>query len=128
MTEITRITHRMPYTRNIARRCMDSDWQSIDLANPTEEHRMLRQMIRDFVLEEVEPQALEHDKHEKFNQDLFRKLGDYGLLGISVPENYGGSGMDATAVAIVNEELSYSDPGFCLAYLAHAQLMVKYFQ
>ncbi|MBT6072641.1 MAG: isovaleryl-CoA dehydrogenase, partial [Euryarchaeota archaeon] len=104
---------------------MDSDWQSIDLANPTEEHRMLRQMIRDFVLEEVEPQALEHDKHEKFNQDLFRKLGDYGLLGISVPENYGGSGMDATAVAIVNEELSYSDPGFCLAYLAHAQLMVN---
>ena len=93
----------MPYTGNIARRCMDSDWQTIDLANPTEEHRMLRKMIRDFVLEEVEPQALEHDKHEKFNQHLFRKLGDYGLLGISVPENYGGSGMDATAVAIVNE-------------------------
>ena len=104
---------------------MDIDWQSVDLANPTEEHSMLRKMIRDFVLEEVEPQALEYDKNEKFNQDLFRKLGDYGLLGISVSEEYGGSGMDATAVAIVNEELSYSDPGFCLAYLAHAQLMVN---
>jgi len=104
---------------------MDSDWQSIDLANPTEEHAMLREMIRSFVSEEVEPQALEYDKFEKFNQELFRKLGDYGLLGISVPEDYGGSGMDATAVAIVNEELSYSDPGFCLAYLAHAQLMVN---
>ena len=115
----------MPYTTSITRRSMGSDWQSIDLANPTEEHAMLRGMIRSFVSEEVEPQALEYDKFEKFNQALFRKLGDYGLLGISVPEDYGGSGMDATAVAIVNEELSYSDPGFCLAYLAHAQLMVN---
>ena len=104
---------------------MGGDWQSIDLGNPTEEHSMLRDMIRSFVVEEVEPQAMEYDKIEKFNQELFRKLGDYGLLGISVPEKYGGSGMDATAVAIVNEELSYSDPGFCLAYLAHAQLMVN---
>jgi isovaleryl-CoA dehydrogenase len=104
---------------------MSDDWQSIDLANPTEEHTMLRSMIRKFVAEEVEPQALEYDREEKFNLDLFRKLGEYGLLGISVPEEYGGSGMDATAVAIVNEELSYSDPGFCLAYLAHAQLMVN---
>ena len=104
---------------------MSDDWQSIDLANPTEEHTMLRSMIRKFVTEEVEPQALEYDREEKFNLDLFRKLGEYGLLGISVPEEYGGSGMDATAVAIVNEELSYSDPGFCLAYLAHAQLMVN---
>ena len=95
------------------------------MANPTEEHAMLRKMVRDFVREEVEPQALEHDREEKFNLDLFRKLGEYGLLGISVSEDYGGSGMDATAVAIVNEELSYSDPGFCLAYLAHAQLMVN---
>ena len=96
-----------------------------DLANPTEEHRMLRDMVRNFVQEEVEPQAHEHDRHEKFNADLFRKLGDLGLLGITIGEEYGGVGMDATAVAIVNEELSYSDPGFCLAYLAHAQLMVN---
>ena len=86
---------------------------------------MLRDMVRNFVQEEVEPQAHEHDRHEKFNADLFRKLGDLGLLGITIGEEYGGVGMDATAVAIVNEELSYSDPGFCLAYLAHAQLMVN---
>ena len=97
----------------------------LDLANPTEEHRMLRDMVRNFVQEEVEPQAHEHDRHEKFNTGLFRKLGDLGLLGITVGEEHGGVGMDATAVAIVNEELSYSDPGFCLAYLAHAQLMVN---
>jgi len=66
---------------------MGGDWQSIDLGNPTEEHSMLRDMIRSFVVEEVEPQAMEYDKIEKFNQELFRKLGDYGLLGISVPKN-----------------------------------------
>jgi len=102
-----------------------AEWETIDLANPTEEHRMLREMVRDFVREEVEPQALEFDREEKFNLDLFRKLGEYGLLGISVPAEYGGSGMDATSVAIINEELSYSDPAFCLAYLAHSQLMVN---
>ena len=102
-----------------------TEWANIDLSNPSDEHKMLRQMIRDFVNSEVEPQAQEFDRDEKFNIDLFRKLGDNGLLGITVPETYGGSGMDSTSVAIVNEELSYSDPGFCLAYLAHAQLMVN---
>jgi len=101
------------------------DWRQFDIANPTEEHSMLREMLRDFVREEVEPQALIHDREERFNLKLFRQLGDYGLLGITVPEDYGGAGMDVTAAAIVNEELSYSDPGFCLAYLAHALLMVN---
>ena len=104
---------------------MRDEWNGHDIANPTQEHAMLRKMVRDFTKEEVEPQALEYNKNEKFNLNLFRKLGDYGLLGISVPESYGGAGMDSTAIAIVNEELSYSDPAFCLAYLAHAQLMVN---
>ena len=86
---------------------------------------MIREMVRDFVREEVEPQALAHDRDEKFNLGLFRQLGEYGLLGITISDEYGGAGMDATAAAIVNEELSYSDPGFCLAYLAHAQLTVN---
>ena len=101
------------------------DWKSFDIANPSEEHAMIREMVRDFVREEVEPQALAHDRDEKFNLELFRQLGEYGLLGITIPEQYGGAGMDVTAAAIVNEELSYSDPGFCLAYLAHAQLTVN---
>jgi isovaleryl-CoA dehydrogenase len=104
---------------------MGDDWRDFDIANPTQEHAMLREMVRDFTKVEIEPQALEYDRNEKFNVDLFRKLGEQGLLGITVPSKYGGAEMDATAVAIVNEELSYSDPGFCLAYLAHAQLMVN---
>ena len=104
---------------------MADDWRTMDIANPTEEHAMLRQMVRDFVRDEVEHQALEHDRDELFNASLFRRLGEMGLLGITVPDVFGGGGMDATAVAIINEELSYSDPAFCLAYLAHDQLMVN---
>ena len=97
----------------------------IDLANPSEEHQMLREMIRDFVQEFVEPQAHEYDKNERFNIELFRELGELGLLGITVPEEYGGAGLDVTAAAIAHEEISYSDPGLGLAYLAHSMLFVN---
>lgn len=101
------------------------DWKSFDLFNPTETHQMLRDTLKSFVKDEVEPQAHEHDRQEKFNLKLFKKLGDLGLLGLTVPEEFGGSGLDATAVCLVHEELSTSDPGFCLAYLAHALLCVN---
>ena len=78
----------------------------MDIANPSDEHVMLREMMRDFVSEKVEPQALEYDRSEKFNLDLFRSLGEMGLLGITAPDQYGGSGLDATAAVIVHEELS----------------------
>lgn len=96
-----------------------------DLFNPTEEHRALRDMVRAFVEREVDPQAAEHDKHERFNLPLFRKLGDLGLLGVTVDERWGGAGMDAVAAVIVHEELSAADPGFCLAYLAHSMLFAN---
>ncbi|MEK9731580.1 MAG: acyl-CoA dehydrogenase family protein [Candidatus Poseidoniales archaeon] len=98
-----------------------------DHTNPTEEHQMLRAMVRDWTQEFVEPQAHEHDKQEKFNLELLRDLGELGLLGISAPEEYGGSNLDATACVMVHEELSYSDPGFALAYLAHSMLFVNNF-
>ncbi|MDX9731224.1 MAG: acyl-CoA dehydrogenase family protein [Bdellovibrionales bacterium] len=100
-------------------------WSGLDLLNPTDEHKMLRDAVRAFVSAEVEPQALEHDRLEKFNLPLFRKLGELGLLGITVPEQYGGSGLDAVAAVIAHEELSASDPGFALAYLAHSMLFVN---
>ena len=97
----------------------------MDIANPSEEHQMLREMVRDFVNENVEPQALEFDRDEKFNLDLLRSMGELGLLGITASEEYGGSGLDAVATVIVHEELSTSDPGFALAYLAHSMLFVN---
>ena len=98
------------------------DWREFDLINPTETHAMVRELVRDFVVNEVECQALEHDREERFNLSLFRQLGELGLLGLTVPEEYGGAGMDATAAVIVHEELSASDPGFALAFIAHSIL------
>ncbi len=105
----------------------DTATAAFDLYNPTEQHDMLRRMVRDFVKNDVEPQALEHDRTETFNRDLFRRAGELGLLGITVSEEHGGAGMDAVAAVIAHEELSASDPGFCLAYLAHAMLFVNNF-
>ncbi len=99
----------------------------MDLCNPSEEHRMLREMVRDFTNNKVEPQAEEHDESGTLNQELFREVAALGLLGITVPVEHGGGGMDATAAVIVHEELSRADPGFALAYLAHSVLFVNNF-
>jgi isovaleryl-CoA dehydrogenase len=104
---------------------MAESWKTLNISAPTEEHQMLRETSRQWAREVLEPQALEHDRKEIFNLELFRSLGELGFLGITVPEQYGGSGMDATAAAIVHEELSAADPGFTLAYLAHAMLCVN---
>ena len=58
-----------------------------------------------------------HESEETFNADIFKRLGELGLLGVTVPPEYGGSGMDASAACIVHEELSAADPACCLSYL-----------
>lgn len=88
---------------------------------------MLRQTVRQLVREVVEPQAMEHDQSGTLNRALLKRCGDLGLLGLTVPEEDGGAGMDAVASCIVHEELSTSDPGFALAYLAHSLLFVNNF-
>ena len=98
-----------------------------DLFTPTEEHAALRAMIAEFTRNEVEPQAAKHDALGELNVPLFRKLADLGLLGITVPTEWGGAGMDTVAAVIVHHELSKSDPGFTLAYLAHSMLFVNNF-
>lgn len=101
------------------------EWKNFDLTNPTDTHQMLRDTLKSFVKDHVEPQAHEYDRKEEFNLALFKKLGELGLLGITVPEKFGGAELDASAVCLVHEELSASDPGFCLAYLAHTLLCVN---
>jgi isovaleryl-CoA dehydrogenase len=98
-----------------------------DLENPTEEHRLLRQMVRDFTRNVVEPQADEHDRSATLNVPLLRRCGELGLLGITIPEDHGGAGMDAVGAVAVHHELAKSDPGFTLAYLAHSMLFVNNF-
>jgi isovaleryl-CoA dehydrogenase len=101
------------------------DWRGFDLAAPTPEHALLAQTLREFVAREVEPQAAEHDRSERFNLALFRRAGELGLLGVTLPEEHGGAGLDATAAVQVMEALSTSDPGFALSVLAHAILFAQ---
>lgn len=74
-----------------------------------EDHQMLRDSIREFARNIVAAGAMERDIKGEFPGDVVRQLGEMGYMGICVPEEYGGSGMDAIASAIVVEELSYAD-------------------
>ena len=98
---------------------------SSTLFNPSEEHSMLRAMVRDFTEKSIEPQAHQFNKDEVFNYPLFKELGTLGLLGITASEKYGGSAMGTLAAVIAHEEIAYSDPGLALAYLSHSILCVN---
>lgn len=97
------------------------------LLHPTDEHAMLRETVRAWARSDVEKQAMEHDQAGKLNVGLLRHAGELGLLGVTVPEDAGGAGLDAVASVIVHEEIAWADPGFALAYLAHALLFVNNF-
>jgi isovaleryl-CoA dehydrogenase len=97
-------------------------YRDLDLFAPTTEHALLAATLREFVAREVEPQAAEHDRREAFNHALFRRAGELGLLGVTLPQAYGGAELDALAAVQVCEALSTADPGFALAVLAHAIL------
>ncbi len=98
------------------------------LFNPTETHQALRDTVHQFGVNEVEPQASEHDEDERFNEKLFRRLGsELNLFGITVSEEHGGVGLDAVATTIVCEELSRFDAALGLSYLAHEVLFVNNF-
>jgi isovaleryl-CoA dehydrogenase len=101
------------------------DWRRLDLFAPTPEHALLRGTLEEFVAREVEPQAAAHDKTETFNRALFGRAAELGLLGVTLPEEYGGAGLDATAAVQVFEALASSDPGFALAVLAHSILFAQ---
>ncbi len=74
-----------------------------------EDHAILRDSIREFAREVIAPGALERDEKCEFATEIIKQLGEMGYMGICIPEEYGGPGMDALASAIVVEELSYAD-------------------
>jgi alkylation response protein AidB-like acyl-CoA dehydrogenase len=77
--------------------------------NLTEEHLMIRDAARDFAQTELLPGVIERDDKQEFPQELVKKMGDLGFMGIMVDPKYGGSGMDATSYVLVMEELSKID-------------------
>ncbi len=77
----------------------------------SEDHLAIRDMARDFARNEVLPGAAERDRSHEFPAGLVRELGELGLLGVFVPETYGGSGLDMLSYVIALEEISYADAG-----------------
>lgn len=88
----------------------------------SEEHEMIRKMVRDFAKNEVEPTAAERDEEERFDMEIFRKMADLGLTGIPFPEEYGGIGSDYLAYCIAVEELSRVCASTGVTLSAHTSL------
>ena len=88
----------------------------------TEEHQLLRRTVRDFAEAELKPRARRVDEHAEFNAEAVKKMGPLGLLGLNVPEKYGGSGVDAIGAAIAIEEIGRACGSTGLAIAAHKGL------
>jgi alkylation response protein AidB-like acyl-CoA dehydrogenase len=84
-----------------------------------EQHRILRQSVRDFARAEIAPNAQRWDREERFPTELVPKLAAIGLLGIRIPEEYGGSGMDTLAYALCVEEIARVDGSTALTVASH---------
>jgi len=90
-----------------------------------EELEQIRQEVRRFAVEQIAPRAAEIDRSNEFPRDLWPALGSQGLLGITVPERFGGAGLGYLAHVIVMEEISRASGSVGLSYGAHSNLCVN---
>jgi alkylation response protein AidB-like acyl-CoA dehydrogenase len=90
----------------------------------TQSQRMVRDMVRTFAQEEVRPIAARHDRDHTFPMATAKRMGELGLLGITVPEKYGGPGADYVSFALVAEELARADASHSVIFGANASLSV----
>ena len=86
---------------------------------------MLRDSVAAFAADEIAPRAAEIDRSNQFPMDLWKKMGDLGILGITVPEEYGGAGMGYLAHCVTMEEISRASGSVGLSYGAHSNLCVN---
>jgi len=86
---------------------------------------MLRDQVMSFAADEIAPRAASIDESNEFPADLWRKMGDLGVLGITVDEEYGGAGMGYLEHVVVNEEISRASGSVGLSYAAHSNLCVN---
>ncbi len=84
-----------------------------------EELREIQRIVHEFCVAEVKPRAREWDDEEEFPWDVVRKLGPLGIMGMAVPEEYGGAGLGALAVAVVVEEVARFDGSLALTVASH---------
>jgi glutaryl-CoA dehydrogenase (non-decarboxylating) len=88
----------------------------------TEEQRLLEQTVREWGAREVAPRIKDLDREHRFDKNLFPQMADLGLLGASVPSEYGGAGMDYVSLGIISEELEYVDTSLRVIISVHAGL------
>jgi hypothetical protein len=86
---------------------------------------MLRDSLQQFTAAEITPRAADIDRHDQFPMDLWRKLGELGVHGMTVPEAYGGSDMGSLAHVVAMEEISRGSASVGLSYGAHSNLCVN---
>jgi alkylation response protein AidB-like acyl-CoA dehydrogenase len=86
------------------------------------EHELLRGTVREFAVERIAPVAEELDREHRFPYDLVAELAELGLMGIPIPEEYGGAGADTLAYAIAIEELTRIDSSVAITVAAHTSL------
>ncbi len=87
-----------------------------------DEHRMLIDMVKDFAASEVAPVAREMDAESRFPKELVKQMAELGLMGIPVPEEYGGAGMDTVAYAATIIEIAKADASVAITMAAHTSL------
>jgi len=88
----------------------------------SDEHELIRSTVREFALERVAPEAAELDREHRFPYNLVAGLAELGLMGIPVPEKYGGAGGDTLSYAIAVEELTRVDSSLAITLAAHTSL------
>lgn len=88
----------------------------------TEEHQMIRRMVRDFVEREIAPRADKIDESDEFPWDIFHRMAELGLLGMPFPEEYGGSGGDYLGLVIALEEVARASGSVAITFDAHTSL------
>src|SRR5215204_1209462 len=104
----------MPLIQGIRRIALNFD--------PTDEQRRWRDLARDFAQGEIRPRAGELDREQKFPYDIVAEMGSLGLMGLSLPEEYGGSGGDFVAYNLALEEISRADTSVGITMEAHISL------
>jgi glutaryl-CoA dehydrogenase (non-decarboxylating) len=92
---------------------------NFDLAD---EHRLLEQSVREWAAREVAPRIRDLDREHRFDRQLFPRMAELGLLGICVPQQYGGAGMDYLCLGVASEELEYVDTSLRVILSVHVGL------
>src|SRR5437773_12130513 len=88
----------------------------------SDEQRLLEQSVREWGAREVAPKIHDLDREHRFDRNVFPQMAKLGLLGISVPQDYGGAGMDYICLGIASEELEYVDTSLRVIMSVHAGL------